>query len=185
MTTEEIERAYKAIKQHVRRRVTGDADDVFCACQNTFDRRKGEYNEAKGEIEDFAAGIAFGQVSNELDAKGDRKCREVEYYDSRALRHGETAEKRHIEHLVEKALKKLPLEEQGIIAWELCGLSLKKLQETWGISEKAFYKYHVNSAHDAFAKAFGEVVGNPKLYAQLRLEMKNKKLIKNKNKKEN
>jgi hypothetical protein len=175
MKPNDIKRAYKAIKDHVRTHVTGDADDLFCACQDAFDRQKHQYDAAKGEIEDFAAAVARSALSHEAEAADTRKCREVEHYDSRALRHGEKREKKRISALVEKALKKLPAEDRGIIAWELCGLELKVLQDIWQISEKAFYKYHVNPARDAFAKAFGEVVGNPKLYAKLRSEVFAKK----------
>ena len=51
MKPNDIKRAYKAIKDHVRTHVTGDADDLFCACQDTFDTVKGEYDKSKGEEE--------------------------------------------------------------------------------------------------------------------------------------
>ena len=171
MTDKEIIRAYKAIQNHVQKHVTGDADDLFCACQNAFDRLKDKYDEAIGEIEDFAAEVARSYLYVENNAFTRRKCREVEHYDSRAREHGEKAEKKRICVLVEKAMKKLSPKDQGIIAWILCGWEINLLTKIWGISERAFIKYHANPARQSFAKAFGEVVGNPKLYAKLRAEV--------------
>ena len=165
------ERAYKAIKDYVQTHVNGDADDACCACCNTYDRIKDKYNEAKGKIEDFAAGVARRQVSNSRDAEDDRKCREKGYTDLYNLDRGHKIEKRRICVLVEQAMKKLSPEERGIIAWILCGFELQVLQAIWGISEQAFFKHHVNPARQRFAEAFGKVVGNPKLYAKLRVEV--------------
>ena len=114
-------------------------------------------------------------MANEQELIANRKCREVEHYDSRALRHGEKAERKRISALVEKALKKLPAEDRGIIAWELCGLSLNLLADIWGVSHGWFNEGFVQPARQKFAKAFGEVVGNPKLYAKLRSEVLAKK----------
>ena len=169
------ERAYEAIKQHVQTHVTGDADDLCCACCNAYDRQKDKYDEAIGEIEDFAIGVAFGQLSNEFDAADSRKDREEVYADWCALFRGEEAEKRRVRELVARALSELSTKDRGILAWELCGLSLILLAEIWGISKQAFFRCHVNPAQDAFAEAYGKVVGNEKWYAQLRREMKNKK----------
>ena len=58
MTHNEIIRAYDAIKDYVQTRVTGDADDLFCACQNAFDRLKDGYDKDVGEIENFAQMVA-------------------------------------------------------------------------------------------------------------------------------
>jgi predicted transcriptional regulator len=76
MTTEEIERAYEAIKQHVRKHVTGDADDLFCACCNAFDRLKDGYNEGDGSVEDFAQMVAKSCLYVERNKLARRKfCR--------------------------------------------------------------------------------------------------------------
>ena len=171
MTHKEIIQAYAAIQKHVQTHVNGDADDLFCACQDTFDRIKGKHNESKGAIEDFAAGVARRQLANSVESMTDRKCREKEYTDSCARHRGEKAEKQRICALVEKALKELSPKDRGIIAWTLCGLELKVLADIWKISESKFYKLHVNPARQKFAEAFGEVVGNPKLYAKLRAEV--------------
>ena len=171
MTHNEIIQAYDAIKDHVQKHVTGDADDLCCACCNAFDRLKGGYDKDIGEIEDFAAEVARSYLYVEDNASTRRKCREVEHYDSRAREHGEKAEKKRICVLVEKAMKKLSPKDQGIIAWTLCGWEINLLTKIWGISERAFIKYHANPARQRFAKAFGEVVGNPKLYAKLRAEV--------------
>ena len=165
------ERAYEAIKDYVQTRVTGDADDAYCACCNAYDRQKDKYDEAKGEIEDFAIGVASGQLTNEFDAADTRKNREKAYTESHNRHHSEKREKRHIKRLVEKAFKQLSPKDRGIIAWILCGWKLKVLADIWKISESKFYKYHVNPARQRFAEAFGEVVGNPKLYAKLRAEV--------------
>ena len=171
MTHKEIIQAYAAIQKHVQTHVTGDADDLFCACQNAFDRLKDGYDKDVGEIVDFAAAVARSYLYVENNASMRRKCREVEHYDSRARERGEKAEKQRICALVEKALKKLSPKDRGIIAWTLCGWKLQVLQDIWGISKKGFLKYHVNPARQRFAEAFGEVVGNPKLYAKLRAEV--------------
>ena len=171
MTHEEIIRAYDAIQDYVQTRVTGDADDLFCACQNAFDRLKDKYDEAIGEIEDFAAEVARSYLYVENNAFTRRKCREVEHYDSRAREHGEKAEKKNICALVENAMKKLSPEDRGIIAWTLCGLSYELLADIWRISWSCFYEVYLVPAQQRFAKAFGEVVGNPKLYAKLRAEV--------------
>ena len=171
MTHNEIIRAYKAIKDHVQRHVTGDADDLFCACQNAFDRLKDKYDEAIGEIEDFAAEVARSYLYVENNAFTRRKCREVEHYDSRAREHGEKAEKKNIRALVEKAKKKLSPEDRGIIAWRLCGLSYNLLADAWKLPWETFRRNKLEPARQRFAKAFGEVVGNPKLYAKLRAEV--------------
>ena len=171
MTHNEIIRAYKAIQKHVQKHVTGDADDLFCACQNAFDRQKDKYDEAIGEIEDFAAEVARSYLYVEDNASTRRKCREVEHYDSRARHHGEKAEKKNICALVEKAMKKLSPKDRGIIAWTLCGLSCNLLADIWGVSQGWFNEGFVQPAQQRFAKAFGEVVGNPKLYAKLRAEV--------------
>ena len=171
MTHKEIIQAYDAIKDHVQTHVTGDADDLFCACQNAFDRLKNGYDEAKGEIKDFAAEVARSTLSHESDAADTRKSREVEHYDSRAREHAEIVERKRICALVEKAMKKLSPEDRGIIAWTLCGWELQVLQDIWGISKRGFFKYHVLPARQRFAEAFGEVVGNPKWYAKLRAEV--------------
>ena len=171
MTHNETIRAYKAIKKYVQTRVEGDADDLFCACQNAFDRLKDGYDEAKGEIEDFAIGVAFGQLPNEFDAADTRKCREKAYTESLNRHHGEKAEKKNICALVEKALKKLSPEDRGIIAWKLCGLSYNLLADAWKLPWETFRRNKLEPARQRFAKAFGEVVGNPKLYAKLRAEV--------------
>ena len=169
------ERAYEAIKQHVQTHATGDVDDLCCACCNAFDRLKGAYEKARGEIENFAAEIARSTLSHESDAADSRKGREEVYADWCALFRGEEAEKRRVRELVARALCELSTKDRGILAWELCGLSLILLAEIWGISKQAFFRCHVNPAQDAFAEAYGKVVGNEKWYAQLRREMKNKK----------
>ena len=171
MTHNEIIRAYDAIQDYVQTRVRGDADDLFCACQNAFDRQKDKYDEAKGEIEDFAAEIARTCLFDEGRAADTRKSREKAHNESLNWHHGEKAEKKRICVLVEKAMKKLSPKDQGIIAWILCGWEINLLTKIWGISERAFIKYHANPARQRFAKAFGEVVGNPKWYAKLRAEV--------------
>ena len=171
MTHKEIIRAYDAIQDYVQTRVEGDADDLFCACQNAFDRQKAKYDEAKGEIEDFAIGVAFGQLPHEFDTADSRTNREKAYTESLNRHHGEKAEKKNICALVEKALKKLSPEDRGIIAWTLCGLSCNLLADIWGVSQGWFNEGFVQPARQRFAEAFGEVVGNPKLYAKLRAEV--------------
>ena len=171
MTHKEIIQAYDAIKDHVQTHVTGDADDLFCACQNAFDRLKDGYDKDIGEIENFAAEVARSTLSHESDAADARKCRKKVHNESLNRHHGEKAEKKNICALVEKALKKLSPEDRGIIAWTLCGWELQVLQDIWGISKRGFFKYHVLPARQRFAEAFGEVVGNPKLYAKLRAEV--------------
>ena len=171
MTHNEIIRAYKAIQNHVQKHVTGDADDLFCACQNAFDRLKGAYEKARGEIEDFAAAVARSYLYVEDNASTRRKCREVEHYDSRAREHGEKAEKKNIRALVEKTKKKLSPEDRGIIAWRLCGLNYNLLADAWKLPWETFRRNKLEPARQRFAKAFGEVVGNPKLYAKLRAEV--------------
>ena len=171
MTHNEIIRAYNAIQNHVQKHVTGDADDLFCACQNAFDRLKDGYDKDIGEIENFAAEIARTCLFDEGRAADTRKCREKAYTEFLNRHHGEKAEKKNICALVEKALKKLSPEDRGIIAWTLCGWEINLLTKIWGISERAFIKYHANPARQRFAEAFGEVVGNPKLYAKLRAEV--------------
>ena len=70
------ERAYKAIKDYVQTHVNGDADDLFCACQNAFDRLKGAYEKARGEIEDFAQMVAKSCLYVERNKLARRKfCR--------------------------------------------------------------------------------------------------------------
>ena len=181
MKKTDTERAYEAIKQYVQTHVNGDVDDLYCACCNAYDRQKDKYDEAKGEIEDFAAEVARTCLFDEGRAADARKCREVEHYDSRVRNRGEKAERKRIRVLVEKAWKQLPPEERGIIAWILCGFELDLLQKIWGISKRAFFKNHVNPARQKFAEAFGKVVGNPKLYAKWRAEV----LAKRKGQKQN
>ena len=171
MTHNEIIQAYDAIQKYVQTRVDGDADDLFCACQNAFDRLKDGYDEAKGEIEDFAIGVAFGQLPHEFDAADTRKNREKAHNESLNWHHGEKAEKKNICALVENAMKKLSPEDRGIIAWTLCGLSYELLADIWRISWSCFYEVYLEPARQRFAKAFGEVVGNPKWYAKLRAEV--------------
>ena len=171
MTHNEIIRAYKAIQNHVQRHVTGDADDLFCACQNAFDRLKDGYDKDVGEIEDFAAAVARSYLYVENNASTRRKCREVAHYDSRAREHAEIVERKRICALVEKAMKKLSPEDRDIIAWTLCGLSYELLADIWRISWSCFYEVYLVPAQQRFAKAFGEVVGNPKWYAKLRAEV--------------
>ena len=171
MTHKEIIQAYDAIKDHVQKHVTGDADDLFCACQNAFDRQKDKYDEAKGEIEDFAIGVAFGQLPHEFDAADTRKNREKAHNESLNWHHGEKAEKKNICALVENALKKLSPEDRDIIAWGLCGLSYNLLADIWGVSQGWFNEGFVQPAQQRFAEAFGGVVGNPKLYTKLRAEV--------------
>ena len=165
------ERAYKAIKDYVQTHVNGDADDAYCACCNAYDRQKDGYNEAKGTIEDFAAEVARTCLFDEGRAADTRKNREKAYTESHNRHHSEKREKRILRVLVKKAIKKLPPEERGIIAWILCGLELKVLADIWKISESKFYKLHVNPARQKFAEAFGKVAGNPKWYAKLRAEV--------------
>ena len=165
------ERAYEAIKQYVQTRVNGDADDLFCACCNAYDRQKDKYNEGKGEIEVFAIGVASGQLTNEFDAADSRKDREKAYAESLSRHSGETAEKRHIKRLVEQAVMALPAEARGIIAWKLCGLSYELLADIWEISWACFYEVYLVPAQHEFAVAFGKVAGNPKWYAKLRAEV--------------
>jgi hypothetical protein len=165
------EQAYEAIKQYVQTHVNGDADDLYCACCNAYDRQKDGYDAAKGEIEDFAAEVARTCLFDEGRAADSRKCREVEHYDSRARNRDEKREKKRIKRLVMKAWWKLSPEERGIIGWELCGFELDLLQKIWGISKRGFYNFHVNPARQKFAEAFGKVAGNPKLYAKLRAEV--------------
>ena len=70
------ERAYEAIKQHVQTHVTGDADDLCCACCNAYDRQKDKYDEAIGEIEDFAQMVAKSCLYVERNKLARRKfCR--------------------------------------------------------------------------------------------------------------
>ena len=171
MTHNEIIRAYKAIKDHVQKHVTGDADDLFCACQNAFDRLKDGYDKDVGEIEDFAAEVARSTLSHESDAADTRKNREKAHNESLNWHHGEKAEKKNICALVEKAMKKLSPEDRGIIAWGHCGLSYNLLADIWGVSQGWFNEGFVQPAQQRFAEAFGEVVGNPKLYAKLRAEV--------------
>ena len=175
------ERAYEAIKQYVQTHVNGDVDDLYCACCNAYDRQKDGYDEAKGEIEDFAAEVARTCLFDEGRAADTRKCREKGHTESLNRHHDEKREKKRIKRLVEKAWWKLSPEERGIIGWELCGLELEVLAAIWGISESKFYKYHVNPARQKFAEAFGKVAGNPKLYAKLRAEV----LAKRKGQKQN
>ena len=185
MTTEEIGRAYTAIAQYVRTHASGDTGDLYCACCNAFDRLKNGYNEDDGSVEDFAMGVAHGQLANERVAQKYRKCREVEYCNSRALDRGKTAEQKRVYALTNKALAQLPDKQFIIMSCDLHDLNLHRLAEIWELPWETFRRNKLEPARDAFAKAFGKVVGNEKWYAQLRREMKNKKLIKNKNKKEN
>ena len=70
------ERAYTAIENHVQTHATGDADDLFCACCNAYDRQKDKYDEAKGEIEDFAQMVAKSCLYVERNKLARRKfCR--------------------------------------------------------------------------------------------------------------
>ena len=165
------ERAYKAIEQYVQKHVNGDADDAYCACCNFFDRHKDGYDEAKGEIEDFAAEIARSTLSHEADAADNRKNREKGHAESLSRHSGETAEKRHIKRLVEQAVMALPAKARGIIAWKLCGLSYELLADIWEISWACFYEVYLVPAQHEFAVAFGKVAGNPKWYAKLRAEV--------------
>ena len=76
MTHNEIIRAYKAIQKHVQKHVTGDADDLFCACCNAFDRQKDKYDEARGEVENFAQMVAKSCLHVERNKLTRRKfCR--------------------------------------------------------------------------------------------------------------
>ena len=169
------EQAYTAIENHVQTHATGDVDDLCCACCNAFDRLKNGYNEDDGEIEDFAAVVARTCLFDEGRAADSRKDREEVYADWCALFRGEEAEKRRVRELVARALSELSPKDRGILAWELCGLSLNLLAEIWGIAQGWFNEGFVQPARDAFAEAYGKVVGNEKWYAQLRREMKNKK----------
>ena len=76
MTHKEIIQAYDAIKDHVQKHVTGDADDLCCACCNAFDRLKGAYEKARGEIENFAQMVAKSCLYVERNKLARRKfCR--------------------------------------------------------------------------------------------------------------
>ena len=171
MTDKEIIQAYDAIQDHVQTHVTGDADDLCCACCNAFDRLKDGYDEAIGEIEAFAAEVARSTLSHESDAADTRKNREKAHTESLNWQHGEKAEKKNIRALVEKTKKKLSPEDRGIIAWRLCGLSYNLLADAWKLPWETFRRNKLEPARQRFAKAFGEVVGNPKLYAKLRAEV--------------
>ena len=171
MKKTDTERAYEAIEQYVRKHVNGDADNAYCACCNFFDRHKDEYDESEGKIEDFARATARSCLYIENNASTRRKDREKVYTESLSRHCGETAEKRHIKRLVEQAVMALPAEARGIIAWKLCGLSYELLADIWRISWSCFYEVYLEPARQRFAKAFGEVVGNPKLYAKLRAEV--------------
>ncbi len=172
MTLKDIERAYKAIERHVRKHVKGDALDAYCACCNAFDRLKDGYDKDKGTIEDFAAGIAGGQLSNEFDSIKNRKFREKAYEFRQGNRRGELAEQRRIKPLIQKVMMQLPRKQRIIIIFTKHKLSLPLLARTWNISWGWFFEGHVKPAQDAFAKEFGKAVGNEKWYAELRRQMK-------------
>ena len=170
------ERAYKAIEQYVQKHVNGDADDAYCACCNFFDRHKDGYDEAKGEIEDFAAEIARSTLSHEADAADNRKNREKGHTESHSRHHGEKREKRLVNRLVEKALSKLTDSEYTIIVWDLYKsdeymCSLHRLAEIWGLPWETFRRNKLEPARQRFAEEFGKVAGNPKWYAKLRAEV--------------
>ena len=170
------ERAYEAIKKHVQTHVNGDVDDAYCACCNTYDRQKDGYDEAKGEIEDFAAEIARSTLSHEADAADSRKDREKAYAESLSRHSGEKREKRLINRLVKKALSKLTDSEYTIIVWDLYKsdeymCSLHRLADIWGLPWETFRRNKLEPARQRFAEEFGKVAGNPKWYAKLRAEV--------------
>ena len=176
MKKTDTERAYKAIKDYVQKHVNGDADDLYCACCNTYDRQKDGYDEAKGEIEDFAAEIARTCLFDEGRAADSRKNREKVYTESHNRHHGEKREKRLINRLVKKALSKLTDSEYTIIVWDLYKsdeymCSLHRLAEIWEMPWETFRRNKLEPARQRFAEEFGKVAGNPKWYAKLRAEV--------------
>ena len=176
MKKTDTEQAYKAIKDYVQTHVNGDADDAYCACCNFFDRHKDEYDEAIGKIEDFARATARSCLYVENNASTRRKNREKVYTESHNQHRGETAERGRIQRLVEKALSKLTDSEFAIMVWDLYKsddymCSLHRLAEIWGLPWETFRRNKLEPARQKFAEAFGEVVGNPKLYAKLRAEV--------------
>ena len=170
------ERAYKAIEQYVQKHVNGDADDAYCACCNFFDRHKDEYDEAIGEIENFACATARSCLYIENNASTRRKNREKGHTESHSRHHGEKREKRLINRLVKKALSKLTDQEYTIIVWDLYKsdeymCSLHRLAEIWGLPWETFRRNKLEPARQRFAEEFGKVAGNPKWYAKLRAEV--------------
>ncbi len=181
LTKEQIESAHEAIKKCVHkylevRQLLSEEADLCTKCIAYFKRHKHKFNPDRNEsIEAFAMAKANSCLKHEARAVARENRRKKEYIDSLAFDRDEKAEKRLVKRLVMKAWEKLSDEQRGIIGWELCGFTIELLADIWKISKKNFFQNHVNPAREAFAEAFGEVVGNPELYAKLRAEVVAKK----------